>query len=288
MAAIDFLNPAPLMWDFEHEPARSRLLERYEIAYTTPAECAHRLRTGEADLGLVPAAAHTSDPNLVVVPGCTIASLDSVRSILLIVPEAVGIEKTHRVACDTSSMTSRAYTQVLFSKLWKQKAEFVPHTPDLERMLKDADAAMLIGDAALLALEHRQEREEQSGQRLIYYDLAHEWRAFSGAPWVSAFWGVRADALDEVGIRKRVLIEDLEQSRDHGMAHVGDLAEEWSPRIGLPAEAIRRYLTDNIYYRLDADCMQGLDLFFRSTAESGALAAAPPLRWLSTPATKDA
>lgn len=282
MAAIDFLNPAPLMWDFEHEPARSRLLGRYEITYTTPAECARQLRTGEADLGLVPAAAYTSDPSLVVVPGCTIASLDSVRSILLIVPESTGIAGIRRVACDTSSLTSRAYTQVLFNQRWKQRAEFFPHAPHLDRMLESADAAMLIGDAALLALEHRREREQRTGEHLIYYDLAHEWHLFSGVPWVSAFWGVAAGALEETGIPASSLIEDLELSRDHGVAHVGDLAEEWSARIGLPADVVESYLTDNIYYRLDGDCMRGLELFYRSTAASGALAPAPPLRWLES------
>lgn len=280
MAAIDFLNPAPLMWDFEHEPERSRLLERYEIAYTTPAECARRLSSGEADLGLVPAAAYTTIAGMMVVPGCTIASQDRVRSILLIVPARTGIENVRRVACDSSSLTSRAYTEILFDRLWKRKAEFLSHAPDLDRMLEAADAAMLIGDPALVALETIAEREQRTGERLIYYDLAHEWRAWSGVPWVSAFWGVSANALRESGVPRNVLVEDLQRSRDHGMAHVDDLARDWSRSIGLSAEAIRNYLTENIYYVLDEECKQGLDRFFRCAAESGALAPASPLRWL--------
>lgn len=268
------------MWDFEHEPWRSRLLERYEIAYTTPAECARRLASGEADLGLVPAAAHTVNPDLLVVPGCAIASQDWVRSILLVVPAESGIQKVRRVACDTSSLTSRAYTQILFDRLWKQKAEFFPHPPDLDAMLREADAAMLIGDPALVALEQREEREKIRGQRLIYFDLAHEWRTFSGAPWVSAFWGLARGALNQTGISREVLIEDLEQSRDHGMTHVTELAREWTGRVGLSVECIESYLTENIYYLLDQECKRGLDLFFRSAAESGALPPAPPLRWL--------
>ena len=60
MAAIHFLNPAPLMWDFEHEPRRSDLRERYQIGYTTPSRCARELAAGEADIGLVPVAAAAS------------------------------------------------------------------------------------------------------------------------------------------------------------------------------------------------------------------------------------
>ncbi len=69
MAAINFLNPAPLMWDFEHEPGRSRLRVRYEIGYTTPSRCADELAAGEADIGLVPIAAYATTPSLLVVPG---------------------------------------------------------------------------------------------------------------------------------------------------------------------------------------------------------------------------
>src|ERR1700679_3511586 len=119
MAAIDFLNPAPLMWDFEHEPEEIRLRNRYAIAYTTPANCAAQLASGEADLGLVPIAAYAAassgaDSPLVIVPGCTIASLDRVRSILLVVRPEGGIPAVRRVAADTSSRTSSAYARILF------------------------------------------------------------------------------------------------------------------------------------------------------------------------------
>ena len=43
IAAIGFLNPAPLMWDFEHPPLEAALALRYQIDRMTPAECAGRL-----------------------------------------------------------------------------------------------------------------------------------------------------------------------------------------------------------------------------------------------------
>ena len=83
VAAISFLNPAPLLFNFEHEPTASALRSRYELHYTTPAHCARELHSGAADLGLIPIAELT--PELAIVPGCTIASLREVRSILLLV-----------------------------------------------------------------------------------------------------------------------------------------------------------------------------------------------------------
>jgi chorismate dehydratase len=278
MAAIHFLNPAPLMWDFEHEPERSERRERYQIGYTTPSRCAAELAAGEADIGLVPVAAYATTPSLVVVPGCTVAALDRVRSIILVVRPPQGVSAVRTIAADTSSLTSYAYTRILFDIFWKVPAVFIPREPDLEAMLAVADAALLIGDPALLALEDREARALRTGERLLYLDLAHEWHSFTGLPWVSAFWAVRPGALEETGISASKLIEDLQTSRDHGLEHIEDLADEWSTRIAVPAETIRFYLSKNIHYILDEACLRGLHQFYRYAAECGALPPAPALR----------
>ena len=280
MAAIAFLNPAPLMWDFEHEPERSDRLQRYEIGYTTPSTCAAEIAAGEADIGLIPVAAYATTPGLRIVPGCAIAALDRVRSILLIVRAAGGVEAVRTVAADTSSRTSFAYTRILFDRFWKVPAVFVPHPPDLDRMLALADAALLIGDPALVALEDKEAREARTGQRLLYLDLAHEWHTATGLPWVSAFWALRSGALQETGMNAAEVIADLQTSRDHGMVHVEDLVAEWSTRIAVPAATIRFYLNNNIHYFLDQNCLQGLALFYRYAAECEALPPVPPLNML--------
>ena len=127
------------------------------------------------------------------------------------------------VAADTSSRTSCVYTRILFEIFWKVPAVFIPHPPDLESMLAVADAALLIGDPALLALEDMEARAARTGERLLYLDLAHEWHGFTGLPWVSAFWALRSSALDETGVSAAELIEDLQTSRDHGLEHMEDL-----------------------------------------------------------------
>lgn len=285
IAAIDFSNPAPLMWDFEHAPLRDELLERYKLVPSTPAECARRIIAGTADIGAVPVAAYAAMPGTSIVPRCAIASLDSVQSILLVVRSGIeakdgGVHDVKRVALDTSSMTSATYTRIFFKKRWKTAPEFVPHAPDLEAMLEAADAALLIGDRALVALEDRARREERTGEHLTYLDLAHEWRAWTGTPWVSAFWAVRKAAFGPETVTREQLVSDFELSRDHGLTHLDDLAREWAPRVPLAVGAMRSYLTDNIHYRLDEACLEGLNLFYHYAVECGALAEVPKLRFL--------
>lgn len=280
VSAIHFLNPAPLMWSFEHEPDRSRFAQRYTLSSDTPSECAAKLASGEADIGLVPVAALASTPSLAVIPGCTIASRDRVRSIVLVVRPADGIAGVCRVALDTASRTSAAYARILFAKFWKRSPEFLPHEPDLEAMLRVADAALLIGDPALLALEDREARECRTGERLLYLDLAHEWHKFTGTVWVSAVWAVRPEAVVASSIAAAQVVEDFQHSRDQGLAHIDDLANEWSARIDVPRRTIHTYLSKNIWYVLDEPCLQGLELFYRYGVECAGLPEAPALHFL--------
>lgn len=281
IAAIDFANPAPLMWDFEHAPLKEELLERYDIVSSMPSECARKLMDGTADIGLVPVAAYAQMPGAVIVPGCAIASLDHVRSILLVVRQSEGVRAVKRVALDTASITSATFTRIFFSKLWKAAPEFVQYAPDLEGMLKVADAALLIGDPALLALEQREEREAGTGERLEYIDLAHEWRVWTGTPWVSAFWAVRDAAFGPETVTRAQLVEDFQRSREHGLTHVDELAREWAGRVPVSIGVLRNYLTNNIYYSLDEACLEGLNLFYRYAAECGALRVVPELRFIA-------
>jgi len=279
IAAIDFLNPAPLMWDFEHEPGKSRLAERYQIRYSMPSRCAEDLFTGFADIGLVPAAAYAIDPSMLIVPGCAIASKGRIRSIIL-VTRSTGPEAAQTVAMDTSSLTSAAYTQILFRKYWNVSSKFVPFAPSLEAMLAASDAALLIGDPALLALEDRVARFERTGEELLYLDLGHEWLVRTGVPWVSAFWAIRGAALEEFSLSRDQLVADFVGSRDAGLGHIEELVEEWSSRIALPRSLIRAYLSENIHYILDEACIEGLKTFYAYAAELGVLPEVAQLRLL--------
>jgi chorismate dehydratase len=268
------------MWDFEHPPEMERLSERYEIHRSMPSECAAELASGTADIGLIPIAAYATVPGLAIIPGCTIASLDRVRSIVLVVKNPGGMKAVRRVAADSDSQASNAYAQIVFRKFYSSEPEFVPHAPNLDSMLADCDAAVLIGDPALLALEDQAARRDRTGESLEYIDLAQEWKRHTNVPWVSAFWAVCPEAIAASGLTPEQVTEDFIQSRDHGMAHVEDLVREWTPRLPVPASTIRTYLSQNIHYVLDDQCMAGIEMFFRYAAEYGVLPVGPPLRFL--------
>src|SRR5690242_1578982 len=207
ISAISYLNTAPLMWDFEHGVAG----RHFDISYTIPSQCAAALRTGAADIGIIPAAAYASIPDLVIIPGVAIAALDAVRSILIV--SKVPLEQVRTLAADTSSMTSVALSKVLFSKWLGGPRQFVPLPPELDKMLEECDAGLLIGDPALAV--------DRSAYPFTY-DLAEEWKRLTGHPFVFAFWAVRKEALRDYSGEPE-LATVFKQSRDHGLEHLSDI-----------------------------------------------------------------
>jgi chorismate dehydratase len=266
VAAINFLNPAPLMWDFEHPPLANSLATRYQIDRMLPSECAARLAAGTSDIGLIPIAALATTQGLQILPGSTIASKGAVRSLLLVRRASQPLSAIRTVAADTASRTTLAYARILFHKWGNAAVPFLPMAADLDEMLAHADAAILIGDPALLALEERANRFERTAEELVYHDLAAEWCALTGLPFVSAVWCyAHNENLDEN------IANDFNQSRIHGLQNIDALVDEWSMRIPLSEETIRTYLTTNIHYVLDEECIEGMRVFFRMAAEVGAL-----------------
>ena len=265
ISAISYLNTAPLMWDFDHGEAA----KDFEIFYSVPSSCAAALREGTGDIGIIPAIAYNNIPDLVIIPEVAIAARGPVRSILLV--SKVPLEKVRTVATDDSSLTSVALTRVLFSKWWGGGREFRSLPPQLPTMLRECDAALIIGDPAL--------KVDRSRYQVL--DLAQEWRRLSGKSFVFAFWAVREAALAEMtpGLDLAAIFQ---VSRDHGLQPpaLEEIAQEWSARVQLTPAEVKSYLTTNIYYQLDQDCLEGMELFFRYAAECGAVEQLRPINFL--------
>lgn len=266
ISAISFLNTAPLMWDWNHPPQPANSARAgdpghgsrpagFDIAYDVPSTCAEALRSGRADIGIIPSITYQTIPDLEVLPGVAIAAKNPVRSILLV--SKVPLEDIETVALDTSSRTSVALLNIIFQRWYGGPRASFSMEPAMGPMLARADAGLLIGDAALTV--------KTAG--LHAYDLAEVWQQRTGKPFVFAFWAVRSAAA------RPGLAEVFQRSRDHGLepAALDVLAREWGPKLGLSHDDVISYLTRNINYDLDEQNLAGLRLFYQYAAEIGAI-----------------
>jgi chorismate dehydratase len=156
------------------------------------------------------------------------------------------------------------------------------HAPDLEAMLSRADAALVIGDKALLARPQLARLASAPSSTFGGLDLSSEvekidlgeaWSSMTGLPFVWAFWVGRAGALRPGDVAA------LQAARDSGVRHSDQVAREYFRDDPEHQELGVSYLRNNIKYYLGADERAGLELFYRYAAEIGVVSHARPLRF---------
>src|SRR5260370_42022693 len=112
ISVVQYLNTAPLVRGFTHGPLQGK----YDLSFTVPALCAEALRTGAADVAIIPAIEYQRIPNLVILPDLSIASKERVRSLLVV--SKPPIRQAKRIALDRSSRSTQALTKILCAKRW--------------------------------------------------------------------------------------------------------------------------------------------------------------------------
>jgi chorismate dehydratase len=268
ISIVEYLNTAPLVRSFTHGPLRGK----YELSFTVPSQCAEALRSGAVDVAIIPAIEYQRIPDLVILPNLSIAS-----SLLLVSKQP--IQEVARIALDCSSRSTQALTRILCEKLWHIKPEFFEAAPNLPAMLHQADAALLIGDPApqlAIACAPATRRDasgalispdslaglNESGSVYIY-DIVEKWRAMTNLPAVLAVWAARREAVTPQ------LVQDFQDSLAFGLRHVDAIASEAAAEMNLPAADLRRYLLENIDYRLDEENLRGLTRYYLLAADLG-------------------
>jgi predicted solute-binding protein len=227
----------------------------FDLDFALPAECADRLLRGEAEIGLPPVAA-LLDQNLSVYRGAGIACDGPVRTILVVSKVAFPLIRV--LATDFGSRTSVLLARIVLSQEYGAAPALVSMAPDLTSMLEAADAALVIGDAAL-----RLDPRSLSGQGLHVADLGEEWVRMTRLPMVFAVWAGQASAWSE-------RLEDaFVQSARFGRERLDDIARSEHARRGVSFEGARDYLRNNIIYELGDREYSGMSLFLELAREIG-------------------
>jgi len=288
ISIVQYLNTAPLVWGFTNGPLRGK----YDLSFTVPSLCAEALRSGSADIAIIPAIEYQRINDLAILPDMAIASQNLVRSLLIISKKP--IEAVRSIALDRSSRSTQALTKILCDRRWKIAPEFFEMAPDAGTMLQRADAALLIGDPALrLSIEialsaKRGASGEQvcpagsagiaGGESLHVYDVVEEWRKMTNLPAVLAVWAARS------AVASPEVIEDFQASRDFGLKNVDEISRQAAVELALPAEELRRYLTENIDFALGEENLRGLSAYFAFAAAMGLI---PKMNAIAIAAARD-
>ncbi len=257
---VPYLNSKPLVAGldgrcFEEHGVTVRVVE------AVPSHLAGMLQRREVAAAMISCVVPLTDTSLCALPVGAVTSDGPVGSIRLMsrVPPAC----IRRLALDASSRTSVVMCQVLLNRVYGVRPEIVTLPPDVPAMLEQADAALVIGDIALrsaVALEGGAMPQVKDN-----LDLGTLWRSEMGLPFVYAVWAAPRDG-------DLVMLSDiLRRAAEWGVAHRIEIAEREAPRLGLPVEFCRRYVTENVCYDFGPREWAGMQRFYDEAVAMGLL-----------------
>jgi chorismate dehydratase len=269
IAASTYLNSAPLIYSFAQGSLRRRFTF---IGDAAPSRCAAMLAAGQCEVALIPVIEYQRIPGLRIIPEIAVASKNRVRSVIL--AARCPLNEVRTVTLDISSRTSQALVKILFLRRYGTSPKFTERVPDAtmgcENMLEGSDAALVIGDPGM-------KLEASSGQLGIrIYDLAEEWRAMTGLPFVFAVWAAREEGLED----EPDLVRDFIAAKWEGIEQTGRIASQYAIELNLPEDDLLRYLHDNVNYDLDVENIAGLRRYFGLAYECGLIPQNHELRFL--------
>lgn len=269
LGAVSYLNARPLVAGLERSP-------RFEIRFDVPSRCADLLHANEIDLGLIPSIEYlraTEPGGYAIVPALAIASNGPVASVALYTTRP--LTEVRSIALDTSSRTSVALVRVLCHRVFRIDPALQNCGPLLPEMLSMADAALMIGDNALLQDGGEIELPPAAGRRVTVdkLDLGSAWTVATGLPFVWAIWAGRDGVVTDDDI------DDLQAARDEGLRRSDELAFDYFRHDPARQALAARYLRENIKYALGPREQAGLELFYRYAHETGLVSTSGPVRF---------
>lgn len=264
---IQFLNCLPLYYSLV---SNGSILDM-DLVKGTPAELNNLLVKGELDIGPLSSIEYARNcERFLLLPQLTVSSESSVKSILLICKDSPEELEGKKVALTNSSATSQALVQIILKETYGVNPSYFSCPPNLPTMLREADAALLIGDDALRAL--------YNPQGLIILDLGIEWRRLTGKKMVYAVWVAQREFAQEKPHLVKEVYESLLRSKNHSLENVDEIANKVSRWEMFSSEFLRDYFL-SLRFCFDHEYQEGLLCFLKKAKGYGFLDKVPSLEF---------
>jgi chorismate dehydratase len=236
VTAVSYLNTKPFLYGIFN----NQVDQLIDLKLDIPSVCAEKLKSGEADLGLVPVAVLPELENPHIISDFCIGSTRSVRTVCLFSEKP--INEIDEIYLDYHSKTSVELLKILLKKHWKITPKLISAKVGFENKIKGSTAALVIGDRAIELLSKFE----------FCYDLGEAWNDYSGLPFVFAAWVSNRPLDDE-------FIKLFNEALSNGVEHIPKLI--YLLPTPQPGFDLQNYFTNNISYNLDDAKRKALSRF---------------------------
>ncbi|HWI54781.1 MAG TPA: menaquinone biosynthesis protein [Desulfobacteria bacterium] len=262
LGQVDYINCLPVYYAIEngHVPLKARMIKG------PPTKLNSMFIDGKLDITPISSIefARNSD-KAVILPNLSISADGNVQSILLFSKVPVTELDGARVCLPSSSATSVALLKILFEHYYQVKVEYATQKPNLAQMLKKSEAALLIGDDALLA----NAGDLSWGRKSLYVtDLGNAWKDFTGLKMVYALWVIHKNFVEEHPADVGKVWAAFVAAKEYGFSNVDRLVEKALTKTELPLNVLHDYF-QTIRYEFGEEEQKSLLTYYDYAYKSG-------------------
>lgn len=237
ISIVSYFNTLPFRYALKH----SELINRMDLQEDMPSICAQKLKFKQVEIGLVPVALLPELDAYEIITDYCIGADGKVDSVKLY--SDAPLDEIKRIVLDYQSKSSITLTKVLNKFYWKKNVEYVDAKPSYEQNIKGDTAAVVIGDRTFAL----------NGSFRYEFDLAEEWKKFTGLPFAFAAW-VATSKVDPD------FVKEFNAVLSDGVNNIRSALNESTIKHPANFDAYD-YLSHKIDYRLDAKKREALSLF---------------------------
>lgn len=257
---IDYTNVWPIFFHFQ--PKGTSIPT--EMIPAVPSTLNQAMREGNIDMGPISAYAYgVSSRDYALFPDLSVSALNKVNSILLFLKKPLNEVLEGKIALTTTSATSINLLKIIVAKQYKKNPEYIAMDPDLDEMMKEADAALLIGDHAI-----RSYWSNEQDPRYEVLDLGEMWYNWTGHWMTFAVWAVRKEAILKHPHDISLIVDAFRDSKLRSLADPEPLVQDAVKQLG-GTEEYWRYYFKELNYDFGPEQQKGLQLYFEYAYELG-------------------
>jgi len=239
ISAVKYANTYPFIYGLRESGFDKKVI----LETDHPSDCAAKLINRKVDIGLIPAASLDQINEYYIISDYCIGADGDVRTVLML--SNCSFDDIETIYLDYRSRSSVALSKVLAKNFWNREFRWMNTSKGFDfRNIGLKEAVVLIGDQCF--------DYEKSFRFKI--DLASEWKAFSGLPFVFACWTANR-------VIEESFLSEFNQALMLGVSNIEKVVLKLGNEGSIQGEILRKYLTENIDYLLDEPKKKGLRLF---------------------------
>lgn len=239
ISAVKYANTYPFIFGLKESGFEKKVI----LETDHPADCAAKLISGMADIGLIPVAALPLLKEYHIISNYCIGANGNVRTVMLL--SNCPFDEIETIYLDYRSRSSVNLTKVLAKNSWKKDFKWVNTSKGFDFMnIGLNEAVVLIGDQCF-----------EMGKSFRYrIDLAKAWKDFSGLPFVFACWTANRKFDDD-------FIKEFNDALMVGVNNIQAVSEYFGKTGNISTDELKDYLTNNIDFNFNDEKEKALELF---------------------------